>query len=122
MQILINQLKALGDPNRFRIVMMLRERSLCVCELLEVLDIAGGTLSSHLKVLRNAGLITQEKDGRWVEYHLKEETAELINRIIKDRREDFSRIEEDKKIIKKITREVCTTKLKAPATIKVQSR
>ncbi len=120
MQTLINQLKALGDPNRFRIVMMLKTRPLCVCELLEVLDIAGGTLSSHLKILRNAELISQVKDGRWVEYHLREGTEDLLNRIMQNREGDFFRVEEDRKIIGRINRDVCTTKIKTNASIKVQ--
>ena len=70
MEKLVGQLKALGDENRFRIMMMLRERPLCSCELLEVLDIAGGTLSAHLRVLRESGLIRQEKKGRWVQCYI----------------------------------------------------
>jgi len=66
-------MKALGDLNRFRIMLMLMERPLCVCELLEVLDIAGGTLSNHLKILREAELIDQRKDGRWIEYFIGSE-------------------------------------------------
>ena len=62
----VAQMKALGDENRFRIMMMLRERPLCSCEMLEVLDIAGGTLSAHLKILKEAGLLSQEKQGRWI--------------------------------------------------------
>ena len=122
MQILINQMKALGDPNRFRIVLMLKIRPLCVCELLKVLDIAGGTLSNHLKILKNAGLINRVKDGRWVEYRLKADTENLIDRILQDREGDFSRIDRDREIIRNTTREACTTKVKVPAAIKVQSR
>jgi ArsR family transcriptional regulator len=110
MQNLINQLKALSDTNRFRIVMMLMERPLCVCELLQALDIAGGTLSNHLKILKNAGLINQRKDGRWIEYHLKEDASDLLTRITANRKGDFSQIAEDRRIIGKITREVCSTR------------
>lgn len=66
----IERLKALGDENRFRIFMMLGAKSMCACELREVLQIAGSTLSAHLKILRAAGLITQKKNGRWVEFTL----------------------------------------------------
>ena len=58
--------KALGDENRLRILLMLRQRPLCVCEIHEVLDIALSTLSAHLKHMKNTGLIEDEKDGRWV--------------------------------------------------------
>ncbi len=70
MEKIVQILKAAGDENRFRILMMLRQRPLCVCEILEVLEIKGGTLSAHLKLLRNAGLINQQKEGRWVIYSL----------------------------------------------------
>lgn len=56
-------------------MMMLRERPLCSCELLEVLDIAGGTLSAHLKVLKESGLMTQNKKGRWVLCSISDKAA-----------------------------------------------
>ena len=108
MQVLINKLKALSDTNRFRIVMMLKERPLCVCELLEVLEIAGGTLSNHLKVLRNAGLIEQTKDGRWVEYHLKNDTARALINQMEDQLTDRDLVREDRAFISRINRNVCT--------------
>jgi ArsR family transcriptional regulator len=75
---LVVQLKALGDENRFRIMMMLRERPLCSCELLEVLDIAGGTLSAHLKILKESGLMSQDKKGRWVECSISNDNAAAL--------------------------------------------
>lgn len=64
-------LKALSDENRMRIYLMLQQKPMCACELLSVLDIAGSTLSAHLKILRNANLIEQKKEGRWIEYGIK---------------------------------------------------
>lgn len=75
---LVIQLKALGDENRFRIMMMLRERPLCSCELLEVLDIAGGTLSAHLKILKESGLMSQDKKGRWVQCSISNDNAAAL--------------------------------------------
>ena len=108
MQDLIAQLKALSDTNRFRIIMMLRIRPLCVCELLQALEIAGGTLSNHLKILKNAGLIEDRKDGRWIEYQLRTETEDLIDRIMTGRTGDFSRLEEDSNIIADVSRDACS--------------
>jgi len=62
--------KALSDPNRLRILMMLQQASRCVCELVAVLELAPSTVSKHLSILRNADLILDEKDGRWVNYRL----------------------------------------------------
>ena len=112
MQNLINQLKALSDTNRFRIVMMLKERPLCVCELLEALEIAGGTLSNHLKVLKNAGLINQKKDGRWIEYGLSDEKARKMILEMEESLTDRKRIEEDRDVISKINRTVCSSAVK----------
>lgn len=64
-------LKALSDENRLRIYLMLQQKRMCACELLSVLDIAGSTLSAHLKILRGANLIEQKKEGRWIEYGIK---------------------------------------------------
>lgn len=83
------QLKALGEENRFRIVMMLRQRPLCACEILQILNIAGATLSTHLKILRTAGVIIQEKQGRWIEYSLEKgainDLIEYLYALIRDR-------------------------------------
>ena len=62
--------KALADENRLRILMMVNERTACVCQIVEVLGIAPSTVSKHLSLLRAAGLIDSYKQGRWVYYHL----------------------------------------------------
>lgn len=112
MQTLINKLKALSDPNRFRIVMMLKTRPLCVCELLEVLEIAGGTLSNHLKILKNSELIDQNKDGRWVEYSLYDNDADQFLGMIEKKIIDRTLLEKDRRIIDSINRNVCSSKIK----------
>lgn len=73
--------KALGDSNRLRIVCMLTVRELCVCEINAVLNISMSTISSHLKVLRNAGIVTSRKDGRWIIYRLDKSDA-FINSVV----------------------------------------
>ena len=62
--------RALGHPARLRTVAMLRTGELCVCQITEVLQLAQSTVSSHLRELRRAGLITERKDGRWVYFAL----------------------------------------------------
>lgn len=64
--------KALSDPNRVRIMMMLKHKPLCVCEMVDILQLANSTVSKHLSILRNAELIRDKKDGRWVNYRLAE--------------------------------------------------
>lgn len=74
----VEQLKALGEINRFRIVMMLRRGALCVCDLLAVLNVSGATLSSHLKILKYSGLIEGERQGKWIIYRLTPDAVDFI--------------------------------------------
>jgi ArsR family transcriptional regulator len=62
--------KALSDPNRLRIIKMLEQKPLCVCEITNILNLATSTVSKHLYLLREAGLIDDEKEGKWVNYKL----------------------------------------------------
>jgi ArsR family transcriptional regulator len=63
-------MKALSDSNRVKIIKMLQQKVLCVCEMRAALNIAQPTVSKHLKLLEDAGLVTSEKDGLWVNYKL----------------------------------------------------
>lgn len=60
--------KALSDPNRLRILKMLQSKSLCVCEITDVLNLAASTVSKHLSILKDTGFILEQKDGKWVNY------------------------------------------------------
>ncbi len=62
--------KALSDSNRIKIVKMLQHKTMCVCELTKALDLAQPTVSKHLKILVDAGLVDSEKDEKWVNYYL----------------------------------------------------
>ncbi|MEX2588547.1 MAG: metalloregulator ArsR/SmtB family transcription factor [Actinomycetota bacterium] len=64
-------LKALAEPNRWRIVELLSCEELCVCHLAEDLDLAQPLLSHHLKVLRDAGLVESDKHRQWTYYRLR---------------------------------------------------
>lgn len=68
-------MKALSDPNRVKILKMLQERSLCVCEMQAALDIAQPTVSNHLKVLEEAGMVYSRKTGLWVNYFISDGSA-----------------------------------------------
>ncbi|MCW8984603.1 MAG: metalloregulator ArsR/SmtB family transcription factor [Thermoanaerobaculales bacterium] len=62
--------RALGHPARLRTIAMLRSGELCVCQITEVLKLAPSTVSAHLKELKQAGLVSERKDGRWVYFDL----------------------------------------------------
>ncbi|MEJ2691154.1 MAG: metalloregulator ArsR/SmtB family transcription factor, partial [Deltaproteobacteria bacterium] len=70
MNTLIKIMKALSDPSRVKIIKMLEYREMCVCEIREVLGLAQPTVSKHLKVLEEAGLVKRRKEGLWVNYCL----------------------------------------------------
>ena len=66
----IRVMKALSDPNRVKIIKMLQHRTMCVCEMQEALQVAQPTVSKHLKLLEDAGLVDFNKEGIWVNYYL----------------------------------------------------
>lgn len=76
-------LKAASNPYRLRILGLLHERPLAVCEIREILGLAVSTVSSHLAILRAAGLITDFKDGKWVNYSRNEdENSEQVRAML----------------------------------------
>jgi ArsR family transcriptional regulator len=64
--------KALGDPVRLQLVDVLRKHAgkVCVCELVPLFDLSQPTVSHHLKVLREAGLVASERQGLWAYYYV----------------------------------------------------
>jgi len=66
----IRVMKALSDPNRVKVVKMLQQKEMCVCEIQFALGLAQPTVSKHLKVLEEAGLVQSKKAGLWVNYSL----------------------------------------------------
>ena len=62
--------KALADETRVRALMALRQRELCLCQLIELLGLAPSTISKHMSLLKQAGLVVSRKQGRWVHYRL----------------------------------------------------
>jgi ArsR family transcriptional regulator len=69
---------ALSDETRVQIVEMLSHKERCVCELEQVLGVAQSRLSFHLKVLKDARLISDRRQGRWMFYGLERETLDQI--------------------------------------------
>lgn len=71
-------LKAVSDPTRLEMLDLLSGEVRCNCHFQEHLDLAPNLLSYHLRVLREAGLIVGSKRGRWVDYRLAQDAAELL--------------------------------------------
>lgn len=73
---LIDVIKALGQENRLRILNLLNQQKLCVCEMQNIMDENQSNISRHLNVLKNADIISSEKDALWIYYYLNEKTLE----------------------------------------------
>lgn len=75
---LLKILKALSDKNRLRILKMLQMKTLCVCEITDILGLATSTVSNHLSILKEADIIHDVKDGKWVNYTLNIRTTNVF--------------------------------------------
>ena len=70
MQQFLTITKALSDESRVRALLLLRDGELCLCQIIEVLGLAPSTVSKHMDVLFQAGLVERRKEGRWHYFHL----------------------------------------------------
>ena len=67
--------KALADQNRVRALLALRNKELCVCQIIALLDLAASTVSKHMSILKNAHLVECRKQGRWIYYRIAGDKA-----------------------------------------------
>jgi ArsR family transcriptional regulator len=74
--------KALSDPHRLRILDRLRGGERCVCELTDLLEAGQSLLSFHLKTLKDVGLVTDRREGRWMHYALNPEAVAEIGEFL----------------------------------------
>ena len=70
--------RALGDATRLRVIHELAAGTCCVCELRDRIDVPGPLLSHHLRVLRDAGIVTTTRRGRWVDYTLNPDSIAAL--------------------------------------------
>jgi ArsR family transcriptional regulator len=105
---LVTLFKALGDRSRIRIVRMLQERQLCVCEVREILGLSNSTVSKHLSILRAADIVVDEKDGKWVNFRLnRRSTSPVVHALLillKSRLADDYQIRKDLEMVRKVDR------------------
>ena len=77
--------KALGDENRLRIARIVAERGdVCACRLLDELDMTQPTLSHHMKLLRDCGVVKARKEGRWMHYSLNREVTGALATLLEE--------------------------------------
>ncbi len=102
--------KALSDPGRVRALLALRNGELCVCQIIELLGLAPSTVSKHMSILKQAGLVLSRKEERWIYYRLIEEkqgskvtsnTMKWVYQMLENDKE----ISRDAKALSRITQE-----------------
>lgn len=102
--------RALSDPNRLRILKALQIRTLCVCEIRELLGLANSTVSQHLSLLKEAGFILENKNGKWVDYMINPRPADARIKSVLSKLDfwisDEKTIGEDRKKIMSLDRNV----------------
>ncbi|GBC97356.1 Arsenic resistance transcriptional regulator ArsR1 [bacterium HR16] len=94
--------KALADSNRLRILALLQEGSLCVCQLMGVLGLSQSTVSKHLAILKEAGLLAEEQRGKRSFYALRKEFAspvvDAVVRAVLDGLKDSPELADDQRL------------------------
>lgn len=78
----VQMFKALADETRLKIFKMLSEEELCACHILEGFNITQPTLSYHMKILTDSGLVIGKRDGAWMKYRLNMERIDELKEII----------------------------------------
>ena len=89
--------RALGDDTRWRIVRLVVDRALCVCELSDILGMPQSSVSSHVQIIRKAGLLESERCGKWTYFRIHTKHHPLLTRLI----ESFPNSPEHKTDLKK---------------------
>lgn len=82
METLADCLKALSDPTRLRIVRLLKHGELCVCDLMESLDLPQSKISRHMSFLKKSGWVISKRSGKWIHYSLAQPDNLIQARIL----------------------------------------
>lgn len=106
---LIKVFKSISDITRLRIIKILQEKDeLCVCEIVQALDISQTRASRNLGILKNAGFVVDRRDGLWIYYSINKEMSNKyhmqINILIKDWLNNEKIVQKDKERLKKINK------------------
>jgi DNA-binding transcriptional ArsR family regulator len=105
----ILQAKAVSDETRVRILKLLDDRELCVCQLMDILEMGQSTVSKHLGILKTAGLVECRRNGTWTFYSLPDKLINTYNldfiKLLSSSLRDDALILEDKKRLKESVRQ-----------------
>ncbi len=95
MKELVNFGKALADPTRVRVLNALLQSELCVCELVDALEISQSSLSTHLQTLRNVGVVVTEKRRSWIIYSIEPSAIDAVKAAFQHFPPTDARVERD---------------------------
>jgi len=115
--------KAMSDENRLRALAMLQNGELCVCRIIEMLQLAPSTVSKHMSILKQAGLVATRRTGKWTYYRPADETdgpaeAEIIAWLMRQLKDepkiiaDFARLKEIQQRVNEERKTSCSCKEK----------
>lgn len=76
--------KALADENRIQILKLLKEGEKCACHILEEMNVSQPTLSHHMKILCDAGIVTGRKEGKWMHYSISKEAHSKVKESLEE--------------------------------------
>lgn len=115
MQEFMNITRALADENRVRAILCLRHGEMCVCQMIDMLKLAPSTVSKHLAILQQAGLVESRKKGRWRYFRVAGPKASRLARmgvcwVVKSLAEADNTVCDDKRlqaVMKKDIRRLC---------------
>jgi len=107
---LINEFKALADKTRLRIISLLFDRPLCVCEIMDVLGMTQSRISRHVGILKQAGFIEEERRGKWVIYKIIDKQSVILTYINQEVKADPNHIVDMKKMKETLEKKMCPIK------------
>jgi ArsR family transcriptional regulator len=81
-QVMAENLKLLGDKSRLTILALLKEQDLCVCDIVEFLEMSQPSISQHLRKLKSAGLVNEKRRGQWVYYSLNIQDKPYVGAVL----------------------------------------
>ena len=110
MEATIKIFKALSDETRLRIYLLLLQSELCVCELVNILNMEQSRISHCVRILKEAGLVVNRREGKWIIYEVNPEIEN--NRIVQTLRNELKLPEQDLKNITKCKKEKIREKFK----------
>ncbi|MFH1729347.1 MAG: metalloregulator ArsR/SmtB family transcription factor [Pseudomonadota bacterium] len=100
---LISITKALSDENRVRMLLLLKNRELCICRFCQIFKLAASTVSKHMQILKQSGLVKSRKDGKWVYFSLSSpeccDSIKTISSWILKNLENDDKVKNDQKML-----------------------